>query len=75
VFALRTHNCTRWLGPSLKPCKQVALDLRKLDPVLFHRELLQAEKDNADANARTPFSERDEEDRAEGYIKMSKLRC
>ena len=46
--------------------------MRKLDPVLFRRELQQAEKDNKEANANIPLSERDEEDKAEGYIKMSK---
>ncbi len=48
------------------------MDLRKLDPVLFRRELRQAEKDNEEANASIPLTERDEEDKAEGYIKMSK---
>lgn len=39
--------------------------------MLFQRELRQAEKDNEEANAMIPLSERDEEDKAEGYIMMS----
>ncbi len=39
---------------------------------MFRRELQQAEKDNELANKNTPVEERDEEDKAEGYIKLSK---